>query len=77
MVTANRKRHSRMELRASIERKRSLWLSAQEGCIEAQIQLGAEWLGQEGQGDEIDDIDLGLKLAGIGGCDHASVTDGL
>jgi hypothetical protein len=66
-----------MELRASIERKRSLWLSAQEGCIEAQIQLGVEWLGQEGQGDEIDDIDLGLKCAGIRGCDHASVNDGL
>jgi len=62
MVTANRKRHSRMELRASIERKRSLWLSAQEGNAEAQIQLGREWLGQT-DGDGEDARDLGRKLA--------------
>jgi hypothetical protein len=36
------------QLRASIERKRSLWLSAQEGNAEAQIQLGREWLDQKG-----------------------------
>jgi len=58
------KRSARKDLRASIERKRRLWLSAQEGNAEAQIQLGREWLGQKGQGDEIDDIalELGRKL---------------